>query len=103
MSWKGVRLVRGYPLQIGGKDSAQDGVISKMDHHLVLILEEVLNRIALIRVAIKGQNHELLEKFIFQFAIKERGVGCIRGADFGSVGCGILVSSTRFCTSLSRS
>jgi len=30
-----------------------------------MILVEILNRIALIGVAIKGKNHELLEKFIF--------------------------------------
>jgi len=35
-----------------------------MDHHLVLILAEVLNWITLIGVAIKGWNHELLGKFI---------------------------------------
>ena len=35
-----------------------------MDYHLVLILAEVLNQIALIGVTIKGQNHELLGKFI---------------------------------------
>ena len=32
-----------------------------MDHHLVLILAEVLGQIALTGVAIKGRYHELLE------------------------------------------
>ena len=50
-----------------------------MDHHLVLILAEVLNRIVLTGVAIKGRDHELLEKFIFQYNLGE-GVGCI-GSD----------------------
>ena len=31
-----------------------------MDHHFVLILAEMLNRIALTEVTIKGQNHEIL-------------------------------------------
>ena len=39
----------------------------------------MLDRIALTRVAINNQNHELLEKFIFQYALGERGVGCIGG------------------------
>ena len=38
-------------------------------------------KIVLIGVAIKGQNHELLGKFIFQYALRERGVGCIEGDD----------------------
>jgi len=50
-----------------------------MDHHHILILKEVLERIALTGVAIKGQNHELLEKFILQYALRERRVGCIGG------------------------
>jgi len=48
-----------------------------MDHHLVLILAEVLNRNALTGVAIKGRNHELLEKFIFQYVLREGRIGCI--------------------------
>ena len=50
-----------------------------MDHHLVLILAEVLDKITLTEVAIKGQNHELLRKFIFQYVLRERGVRCIVG------------------------
>ena len=42
-----------------------------MDHYLVLILVEVLNGITLIGVAIKGRDHELLEKFIFQYILRE--------------------------------
>ena len=64
---KGVEPVGGYPPQVEGEDAAQDGVISEMDHHLVLILMEVLNWIVLTGVAIKGQDYELLEKFIFQY------------------------------------
>ena len=52
------------PLQDGGEDSAQDEVISRVDHHLVLILAKVLNRIALTGVIIKGQNLKLLEKIL---------------------------------------
>jgi len=40
---KGVELVVGYPFQDGGEDLAQDGVASGMDHHLVLVLMEVLD------------------------------------------------------------
>jgi len=61
--------------QAGGKDQAQDGVIFGIDHHLVLILAEVLNRIALTGIAIKGRNHELLGKFIFQYALRKGGIG----------------------------
>jgi len=46
-----------------------------MDHHLVLILAEVLNRIALTGVSIKGWNHELLGKFIFQYVLGEGRIG----------------------------
>ena len=49
-----------------------------MDHHLALILAEVLNRVALTGVAVEGQNRGLLGKFIFQYAIGE-GVGCVGG------------------------
>ena len=44
-----------------------------------MILAEVLDQIALTGVAIKGWNHELLEKFIFQYALGERRVRCIKG------------------------
>ena len=50
-----------------------------MDHHLVLILKEVLEWITLTAAATKSQNHELLRKFIFQYALGERGIGCIGG------------------------
>ena len=73
-----VEPIRGYSLQAGGKDLAQDGVISDIDHHLVHILAEVLKWVTLTRVAIKGHNHEALEKFIFQYALRE-GVRCIGG------------------------
>ena len=52
-----------------------------MDYHLVLILAKMLIRIALIRVAIKGQNHKLLKKFIFQYVPGEGRIGCIVGDD----------------------
>jgi len=48
---------------IGGEDSTQDGVISGMNHYLVLTLAEVLYTPT--GVAIKSQNHEFLRKFIF--------------------------------------
>jgi len=38
-----------------------------MDHHLVLILAELLDWVALTGVAVKGQNREFLEKFTFQY------------------------------------
>ena len=72
------------PLQAEGEDPTQDGVISRMNHHLVLILTEVLDRIALTGVAIKGQNHELLGKFIFHYVLREGRVGCIGGDGFES-------------------
>ena len=50
-----------------------------MDHHLVLILTEVLNWVALTRVAIKGWNRELLGKFIFQYDPREGRIECING------------------------
>ena len=72
-----VEPIGGYPFEAEGEDPAQDGVVSGIDHHLVLIFAEVLDRVALIGVAIKGRNHELHGKFIFQYAIGEGGVGCI--------------------------
>ena len=74
-----VEPVEGYPFQVGGEDPAQHGVASEIDHHLVLILIEVLDWVALIRIAIKGWNHKLLEKFIFQYGIGEGRIGCING------------------------
>ena len=50
-----------------------------MNHHLILILTEVLDWVALTRLEFKGRDYELLEKFIFQYALGERGVGCIGG------------------------
>ena len=50
-----------------------------MDYHLILILAEVLDRVTLTGVAIKGQNHELLRKFIFQYAPGEGRVRYISG------------------------
>jgi len=38
-------------LRLEGEDLAQDGVIFRMDHHLVLILVEVLDQIAMTGVA----------------------------------------------------
>ena len=81
----GRKPIGGYSLQAGGEDQAQDEVISGMDHHLVLILAEVLGRITLTGVAIKGQNCELLRKFIFQHDLRERRVGYIDGDDFESI------------------
>ena len=56
-----------------------------MDHHIVLILAKMLNRIALTRVVIKGQNYELLEKFIFKYVPGEERIGCISSDDPESV------------------
>jgi len=53
-----------------------------MDRHLVLILVEMLDRVTLTGVAIKSWNHELLEKFIFQYVLRKVGIGCI--SDDGS-------------------
>ena len=74
-----------------------------MDHHLILILAEVLDRVALTGVAFEGWNRELLGKFIFQYDLREGGVGCIGGDGSESVVMRHLTSSTRFGTSLSRS
>ena len=43
-----------------------------MDHHLVLILTELLDRVALIRVAIKGLNGESLEN-LYSNKTSEKG------------------------------
>jgi len=43
---KRVEPIRDYSLQTDEKDPAQDGVAPGIDHHLVLILEEILDRIA---------------------------------------------------------
>ena len=68
---------RGYSLQVGGGDPAQDVVISCMDYHFVLILTEVLDRVAMTGVAVKGQNREFRKKFTSQYILREGGVGCI--------------------------
>ena len=65
--------------------SGTSWVAPGIDHHLVLILAEMLDRIALNRVAVKGWNRELLEKFTFQYALREGKVGCISGDGFKSV------------------
>ena len=67
------------PPQAEGEDPTEDGIISRMDHNLVLILREMLNRTALNRVAIKGRDHELLGKFIFQYILGEGRIGCNSG------------------------
>ena len=41
----------------------------------------MLEQIALTKVAVKGWNRELLEKFTFQYALGEGRVGCIDGDD----------------------
>jgi len=86
-----------------GKDPAQDGVVSEIDHHLVLILAEMFNWIALTRVAIKSQNHELLGKFIFRYMTPEKGeLDALMAMTLNLQRCGILALSTSFCTSLLR-
>ena len=50
-----------------------------MDHYLVLIVAEVLDRIALTGVADEGWNCELHGKFIFQYHLREGVVGYISG------------------------
>jgi len=62
------------PFKLEGK--IRDGVISNMDHHLVLILAKVLDWVILTGVAVKGQNC-VLEKFTFQYILREGRVGCI--------------------------
>ena len=51
-----------------------------MDHHLILILTVVLDLVNLIRVAVKGQNHEFLKKFTSQYILGEGRIICIGGA-----------------------
>ena len=74
---KRVKPVRGYFLQTGGEDLPQDGVVTSINHHLVLILTEMLNWIIQIGVAVKGRGHEFLWKFTRQYALREGGVGSI--------------------------
>ena len=50
--------MEGHPLQSGGEDPTKDGVISRMDHHLVLILAEVLNQIERERVFCDASDFE---------------------------------------------
>jgi len=52
--WKRVELIGSYSLQTGGEDLAQDGVAPGIDRHLVLILVEMLDRVALTGVAVKN-------------------------------------------------
>ena len=65
----------------------QDGVALGIDHHLVLILAEILDWIALTGVAIKYWNRELFWKIHIPICLQRRGVGCINGDDsvFGMV------------------
>jgi len=51
---KRVEPIKGYSLQAGGEDPVQNGVVSYMNHHIVLILAEVLDLVALIRVSEVG-------------------------------------------------
>jgi len=37
----------------------------------------MLDQVALNRVAVKGRNREILEKFTFQYVLEEGGIGCI--------------------------
>jgi len=50
-----------------------------MDHYLLLVLTEVLDGVALTGIAIKGQNHKFLEKFVFQCGHREGRIGYING------------------------
>ena len=61
--------IKGYSLQAGGEDPTQDGVIPSIDYYLVLILTEILNRIARTIVVVKGQNSEFFCKFTHQYAL----------------------------------
>jgi len=51
---KGSRTNQRLPLSSWKKNLTQDVVVSSMDHHLVLILVEMLDHVALTEVAIKG-------------------------------------------------
>ena len=54
-SWrKRVEPVESYSLKIGGEDPAQDVIVSGIDHHIVRILAEMLDRITQTGVAVKG-------------------------------------------------
>ena len=44
-----------------------------MDHHIVLILTEMLDWVVLIGVAVKDLNLDFHEKFTFQYALREGG------------------------------
>jgi len=50
---KRVEPIRCYFLQARGKTPAQNGVVSGIDHDLVLIVTEVLDRVALTEVTSK--------------------------------------------------
>ena len=67
-----------------------------MEHHLILVLTEVLDWVALIRVAIKGWNHESLGKSVFLCGHRDGRIGCINGVgpEFA------VVRHTRFFDSL---
>ena len=82
---EGNRIVGGYSLKARGKDPTKDKVISGIDHHLILILAEVLNRVTMTGVIVEGQSRELLKKFIFQYVFGEGRIGCICGDGSESV------------------
>jgi len=71
------RPIRSYSLQVGGEDLTKDSITPNINHHLVLILAEILDQITLIRVAVKYWNREFLRKFTFQYSLREGRVGCI--------------------------
>ena len=65
------RTIRSYSLQSGGEDPAQDGVAPGIYHHLALIMVEILDQIVLIGIVVKSWKCKLLEKFTFQYALRE--------------------------------
>jgi len=72
-----------------------------MDHHLVLILAEMLDRVALNGVAIKGWNHEFSGNKS-QYAYGEGVLDASVTTSLSLPRCDNLASSTRFCTNLLR-
>ena len=104
-SWrKKVEPIGGYSFQAGEEDPAQDEVIFGMDHHLVLILAEVLDQIALSGEAVKGQNRDFFfENSHPNIPLDTGELDALVAIALSLPWCGTLTSSTRFCTSSSRS
>ena len=103
-SWrKRVEPIRGYSLQARGEDPTQDRVIFGIDHHLIMILTEILDWVVLTELAVKGQNRELIWQFTSQYALGEGKLDASVVMALSLPWCGTLASLTRFCTNSSKS